>query len=369
MSKKTKEGKIDLYYLNSEENKKKKTRAKKNSPSNNKNKKREKNKQKEDNDTFNFDNEIVIGINVIPDNKKNNSKKEKNKKKNRKNTKKSNNSKNKNNGNNSKLNEQQEKEVKKKKEKKVRIVDEDKYNKAKKRVFFILKLIISLLLLTGVGVFFATSPMFNIKNINVYGNEHVSTEQIISLSQIQLETNIYKLLLPRIEENIKENAYIESVKISRKLPNEINIEVVERTPQYMLKFGNAYVYLSSQGYILEISEEKLNVPIITGYTTKEEDLVSGNRLNQEDLKKLDIVLKITKAATSNEIYADISEINITDINNFILIMPGKDKTAQLGDSTSLDDKIAVLKQMVIKNEGIKGTAFLMDINKMYFKKE
>lgn len=357
MSRKAKEGKIDLYYLNSEEDKKKNTRAKKKSPSIHKNKKGKKNIKKENTDIFNFDNEIVIGINVIPDNKKNKEKKEKNKKSAQN---------NKNNGKNSKVNTK-EKDVKK--EKKVRIVDEDKYNKAKKRAFFMLKLIISLLILTGLGIFLATSPMFNIKHINVYGNEHVSTEQIISLSQIQLETNIYKVLLSRTEDNVKENAYIESAQISRKLPNEINIEVVERKTQYMLKFGNAYAYLSSQGYILEISEEKLNLPTITGYTTKEENLISGNRLNQEDLEKLDIVLKITKAAISNEIYSDISEINITDINNFILVMPEKNKTAQLGDSTNLDDKIAVLKQMVIKNEGIKGTAFLMDTNKMYFKKE
>ena len=46
-------------------------------------------------------------------------------------------------------------------------------------------------------------------------------------------------------------------------------------------------YINNQGYILEISKEKLNVPIITGQKTTLEEIKPGNRLQEEDLHKLD----------------------------------------------------------------------------------
>ncbi len=354
MAKRLKEQEDELDFLNSIENKNK-TRAKKTSPSKPKNKK--KNKKNEDNGKFNFDNEIVIGINVIPNEKNEESKKKSKKVKTAKDNNKDN--------NNSKKNT---KETKKKKERR-KIIDEDKYRRAKKMLICIVTFIISAAILTGVGIFLVTTPLFNITQINVKGNSKISTDTIISLSKIELNTNTYKILKSKVEENIKENAYIEKVVITRKLPNELNIEVSERKPQYMLKFGNAYVYINTQGYMLEVSEEKLEVPIITGYITKEEELVPGNRLCDEDLKRLEVVLKIMDNATINEIDTAISEINVEKTNNYILELEDEKKTAYLGDASNISDKMAVLKQILIKEKKQEGEAFLKDKDKMYFKEK
>ena len=67
----------------------------------------------------------------------------------------------------------------------------------------------------------------------------------------------------------------------------------------MIKFGNAYAYINNQGYILEITDKEEAVPIITGYETLDENIQEGNRLNTEDLEKLNDVLKIMEAASSS----------------------------------------------------------------------
>ena len=63
----------------------------------------------------------------------------------------------------------------------------------------------------------------------------------------------------------------------------------------MLQYGNGYVYIDGQGYILEISDQKIDKPIIKGYSTPEGDLQLGNRLKEEDLQRLDTVIKIADA--------------------------------------------------------------------------
>lgn len=398
MARKAKEGKIDLYYLNTNKKEEKKARAK-NSPS--RNKKAKRNNKNENSDTFNFDNEIVIGINVLPDKEKN---KSKNKKKSpsKKNTnKKKTNTKNKveesdkfdfdneivigvnvlpNQKENAKSNEKasnkKNKANNRKKDKKINnkknikeTQKKDKPIRQYKNIKLILKILLILGLFSGVIVFLVTSPLFNIKIINVTGNNKVSTEQIISFSGLQLENNIYKIVNSQVEEKIKGNAYIDTVSVKRKIPNEINITVTERKPQYLLKYGNAYVYMSSQGYILDITEEKIDLPIISGYTTPEENLKLGNRLNIDDLNRLEVVLKIMESASSNDIAKFVSEINMADENNYTLILESKGKTAYLGSATNINDKIIVLKQMIIKAEGQNGKAFLMDKDKMYFREE
>ena len=60
------------------------------------------------------------------------------------------------------------------------------------------------------------SSFFNIKNIEVTGNTKLTSQEIISLSQIQLDENTFKIVKSKIEKNIKQNAYKEKVDIKRK---------------------------------------------------------------------------------------------------------------------------------------------------------
>lgn len=92
------------------------------------------------------------------------------------------------------------------------------------------------------------SPFFNIKNIEIVGNQKLTNEEIISLSQVQKDENTFKLVKSKVQKNIKQNAYVENVKIKRNLPDTITIEIEERTPTYMITFANAYAYINNQGY-------------------------------------------------------------------------------------------------------------------------
>ena len=76
----------------------------------------------------------------------------------------------------------------------------------------------------------------------------------------------------------------------------MQIEVKERTATYSVDFLGKYAYINNQGYILEISEDKKGMPVIQGISTKEDQVVPNNRLNNEDLEKLEDVIKIMNAS-------------------------------------------------------------------------
>lgn len=357
---------MNLFYLNDEEEtiKKKVVRKKKNK------KKIEENKEK-DNELFSFDNEIVIGVTKKQEPKKQVEKNSKNKNAKKKNAK------NKNIKKKEPSKVVQKEQVKKNQTKKSSSKnnnkkqipkelpkEQEKRNKKKRKIVGIIKYGSLAVLFITLIICAMFSPLFNIKTIEVEGNELISKNEIISLSQIQIGENTFKFSKGKVIKQIKENAYIDEVVITRKLPSNIIIKVEERKPAYLLEYAGSYIYLDKQGYMLEINTEKLELPILQGAATETSDFVVGNRVCTEDLEKLSSLIKIMELAKVNELSSLITRIDIENKQNIKLIFETKDKIAYLGDSTNLINKIPLVKKILEENESKAGEIFVnMDLNK------
>lgn len=379
MFKKKKSNELDFYYL-SRDNKDKRVQKKKHP----KKKMKKKNPEPMNDNMFNIDNEIVIGVTVLPDKKKGNqnNKQVKNKKGHAK--KKGKNTKNKNNRQqtnfdiyddriNNNYNRKNPNKKKRKQYKKISPEEERKRRIRKEKrlkiIKAILKIILFIAIIAGIAAFLLVSPVFNIKEISVSGNNKIQATEIESLSQLNIEQNIFRFSKETVKNNIKQNAYIDSVEIKRKLPNKIEINVTERTPAYQIKFGNAFAYIDEKGNILEINEEDLKLPLITGYKTQVEDFKAGNMMQEEDVTKLDTVNSIIRVSKSNEIYDMITSIDITNDEEYKVEFKGEGKTAYLGDASNINDRILLLKEILLKEKGNQGEIFINDLNKVFFREK
>lgn len=236
--------------------------------------------------------------------------------------------------------------------------------KKKKKIKKIIKWTSLLVIIISGIVFSLVSPIFNIKEINVYNNEQISSETIISLSQLRIEQNIFKFNKKNVEKEIKTNPYIESVQIKRKIPNKIEITIEERQQKYNVQFLNGFAYINNQGYILEISEQKTDgMPVIQGISTEIEQIVEGSRLNSTDLGKLETVIQIMNICKNYEIDTKISNIDITNKTNYKIYMEEEKKTIFLGDESNLSNKMLYVPVILSENQGKEGIIYLNgDIN-------
>ena len=238
-----------------------------------------------------------------------------------------------------------------------------KINKKKKVVSPKLKIMLPIIAIIFLVMLLLSSRLFNIKTIEVEGNSKISDEKIISLSSIELYTNIFRINKRNIREKIKENAYIENISISTHLPSTLILTVEEREPKYMLQFADSYVYINNQGYMLEISNEKIDIPILIGFTTDLSNIKAGNRINIEDLKKMDMVIKIYEAAKSNDLGNLITKIDISNDKNYTIMLETEGKRVYLGDCSDLNTRILYLKSILEKSAGQNGEIFLnIDLN-------
>ena len=309
----TKKSKEDIHYKKNKAN----TKTKSNNVS----------ARNKNNELFDFDKEIVIGMPRISDDKEKNKKNKKtsvNTNKNKQNAKK-------------KLTKQQQIAIKK-----------------KKAILKIVKVLTLIIVLIGVSIYVALSPLFNIKEINVTGNSKLSKEEIISLSELKTDENTFKVSKKNIKNKVKANAYIENVKIRRKLPDKVEIIVVERVATYMIPFANSYIYINNQGYMLEITSQKAEMPAIVGISTPEEELHEGQRLISEDLVKLGEVLQIMESANANELVDLITKIDISNRQDYILTLEKEKKAIHLGDVSNLSTKMAYVKKILNDEKGVEG---------------
>lgn len=329
MPKKPKEENIDLYRFNNGQDQnienlmeRKKEREKRIKERNN--------IQKEENE-FDFDTETVIGMT---------------------------------NKNNKKKQDEMKKEFAKKQRKR---------DKRLKRIKFFLKLILLIGVISGIIAFATCSPIFNIQNIEVTNNKQLSPETIISLSELSVGQNIFKFWKNDVENKIKSNAYIESVELKRVFPNKLQINIQEREPKFSVPVLGEYAYINTQGYILEITQDQLNLPIITGILTKEEEIKPGNRLNNKDLTELEIILKIISAMKENQLDKEVTSIDISNKNDYIIYMQNEKKKIHLGDGSNLSNKMLYVIAIINEEKGKEGEIFANgDLNqkfKVYFREK
>lgn len=233
--------------------------------------------------------------------------------------------------------------------------------KKKKRIKFILKLLLLMFIVISGIIFALISPIFNIQNIEVINDQQeaqISTDTIISLSGLSKGQNIFRFSKLKSKYSIEKNPYIESVLIKRKIPNKVTIEVKERQKAFNIDFMNKYAYIDNQGYILEISENKIEMPILKGISTPQENIVEGNRLIVEDLEKLETVIKIINICKNHDIDAQITYIDITNSNDYIIYSEQEKKTIYLGDNTNLSNKILWVEAIMQHNQGIEGYIYV-----------
>ena len=249
-----------------------------------------------------------------------------------------------------------------------------KYKKKKKnkKTSVISKIFLLFVMVIGILIFAFASPIFNIEEIEIIGNEKIESLTIESLSGVIKGKNIFQVSKKQIINGVKENQYINSVKVKRKLPGTLEIDVEERKISYQVKVINSYVYIDYKGNILEVSSKKENVPLVEGFTTEQDTLLNGKRLSNDDIENLRVILRIMENAKTSEIDNLISTISMKN-NEYILELNKENKIVYLGDATDLTNRMTYIKIILEKEKGKIGRIFVNgDINngfKPYFREE
>lgn len=215
-----------------------------------------------------------------------------------------------------------------------------------KRRLVITAVIASLVLLAWLGFLFSNSSFFDLKEFEVSGNNHLPEEKIIALSGVNLSSNLLKISLTRVEENILADPWVEDVRASRALPGKLKIEVTERKVIAAVAVGESYVLVDKDGMALEArtTAEELTLPVIR--EVKLDEAKIGLMINSKTLKNALVCL----AYLDPELKEKINLVSASSIERLSLYTT-EGVEVLYGKAEQMSEKNFVLKKILFEEGG------------------
>jgi len=117
----------------------------------------------------------------------------------------------------------------------------------------VLALVTLILLVAGatLSVLAFYTDTCRIKNVVVKGSSNLDASYVRLESGVDSYKNLITLPVGRIENNLKQDPWIEDVKISRKLLHTVYIVIRERQPIAVIDFGSSGLLVDGQGFVIK----------------------------------------------------------------------------------------------------------------------
>ena len=238
-------------------------------------------------------------------------------------------------------------------------ISNQKVKKNKRKIKGIVKFILFILLISGI-IAFLKSPFFTLQKISVKGNNKLTAAEVIKLSKIEINKNMFQKNLLSLSKNLKQNPYIKNVSLKIISSSELEFDVVERIEKYYIAASNKFYTIDNSGMIIkEVTTEPKNLIKLSMFKTEETNIKVGNKLNESDIKDIEDISSIL----DNYIYTikkniEVSEAYYNEKIGYVINLSQEKKVVYLGDKNKMETKILYLKKIIEQEKGIEGEIFL-----------
>jgi len=159
------------------------------------------------------------------------------------------------------------------------------------------------------------SSFFAIKDIEIRGNNTISSEEILAAVKNYYDTNLLEVNSEQVKRALQASVPLRDVRVRYKLPHTLILEVEEREVAAALHYLNSFALIDSQGIVVKSVTrlENYSVPVITGLKVVDAK-VAKKPVFEEGAAHFEALLELINAA--KPILHELSEINLViDINN------------------------------------------------------
>lgn len=185
--------------------------------------------------------------------------------------------------------------------------------------------------------------LFKIEAVGVVGTSRYSQEQIVAASAIKKGDNLFLTDTKGAQERIKTKLpYIGTVKVRRKFPAEISIEVAEAAICGAVPFGKGYAILGADFRVLELPDKPpQGCPVIKGVALKSAKAGAAAVFSDETLRNS--ITEVTQALRDNGL-KNITGMDFSSPSRILLDYEDR-VTINLGMPSDLDYKIRYAQKL------------------------
>lgn len=178
-------------------------------------------------------------------------------------------------------------------------------------------------ILLVIGVLLAILLFFNIGKISVSGDMVYSAEEIIAASEVENGDNLVFLSEKKINELVtKKLPYVGEIKIKRKLPAHLEIQVIKTEACYAVEQDGRYMILNSAGKVLEVNLEEKRENLILLRAGKITSAVVGEKAVFENENLFIRAQEVYGTCQEIEFY-DITLLDVTKLSDIKMEYQGR----------------------------------------------
>ena len=157
--------------------------------------------------------------------------------------------------------------------------------------------------------------------ITISGNYTISREEILNAARLKDSLiSIDEIDIALIQSRISKHSEVKKVYVSKELPSELKIEIVERRPVAILNGENEIKLIDNELEIFPFknSSKMYDLPVISGIRI-ESNPNPMKKYKNEDLR-LALFIILNAFRESKAAYNNISEVNLSDTSKVVVYL-------------------------------------------------
>lgn len=227
----------------------------------------------------------------------------------------------------------------KRREREKKLLEARKRQRKKLLIFFA-----AFLAFASVLVFFLNSDYFRVRNVTTTKTAHINKAKVEKAISLLKGKNIFRAPVSEAKEVIISDPWAKEVTIKRRLPDRMEIRIVERRPVAQISKDGFYYLISEDGMVLERSIEQKDLIEIADLPVK--SVKAGSRLRSREFQE---AMKVYRSLDS-DIKRQVLVISAPSTDRLIFYIGGIEVV--YGQATYLAEKNLILRE-ILKREGKK----------------
>jgi cell division protein FtsQ len=198
-----------------------------------------------------------------------------------------------------------------------------------------------LLLVFGVyqSIAFAfTTPLLRVTRINVHGNVRLSSGEVQALVEDLRGSSILRVDLDAFRQRLVESPWVADVGLRRVLPSTVEIFISERRPVGLCRMGPDLYLVDETGTVIDQfgpQYSEFDLPIIDGLVQPSPN--GGAAKATIDVGRAELASRVIAALSrSKQIGSRLSEVDVADAHDAVVLLDGDPALLHLGDDKFLE---------------------------------
>ena len=186
---------------------------------------------------------------------------------------------------------------------------------------------------------------FHLQEVTFHGLKHAEEDRLQQLVRHVVSTNVLTVRLSEVRKRVEAEAWVRSAVVRRRLPNQLEIYVQERTPEAVAAIDGELTIVDPEGVALAPFGPRfqyLDRPIVKGLLSS---AVEGARVSNS--RRMQVYLRILDELDSGDqdYTRSISEVDVSDVSRVEVIPSREPVRVLLGEGDFLQRYATFISQM------------------------